>query len=64
MFVVLASAFIDERHCSFLAHSGPNQAFNTADHQYLISIHLQRLLLCSFFSLSHIVCASQVILPL
>lgn len=23
-----------------LAQSGPNQAFNTADHQYLISIHL------------------------
>lgn len=43
-----------------LAQSGPNQAFNNADHQYLISIHLRRLLPLSFFSLSvtHIVAFS------
>lgn len=33
-----------------LAQSGPNQAFNAADHQYLIGIHLHRLLLLPFFS--------------
>ena len=54
--------------CVCLAQSGPNQAFNTADHQYLISIHLQRLLLLSFFSLSlsqsHTLWLFQVIHPL